>query len=46
MKDFENYSNKEIKNLYKQMDGDVDKLKVLQELTTYSKGKLKLILES
>jgi len=43
---FDNYTNTEIKDLYKQMDTEEDKLKVLHELTTYSKSKLKYILNS
>jgi hypothetical protein len=41
---FENYSNKEIKDLYKQMDVEEDRIQILKELTTYSKNKLKVIL--
>lgn len=40
---FDNYTNQEIKDLYKAMDGAEDKLKVLHELTTYPKSKLKSI---
>ena len=42
---FENYTNQEIRDLYKAMDGDEDKLKVLHELTTYPKNKLKSIIK-